>query len=150
MKRRPNTLCKVCGNPIYRRPSQIETGKVFCSSACNGKSQRIMKKCRICGKQYFGDGNTCSRSCSNTSRAGITYDGSRTRDRAHVGTILRNKIASMRGGVCERCGEKNYAILQIHHKHERYRGGKDDPKNLELLCPNCHMTHHLGFVLFRG
>lgn len=70
-------------------------------------------------------------------------------DRARLGTVLKEKVAISRGGVCARCGEKNFAILQIHHIKERFRGGKDTLRNLELLCPNCHMTHHLGYGLFK-
>jgi 5-methylcytosine-specific restriction endonuclease McrA len=39
--------------------------------------------------------------------------------------------------------------LQVHHKKERYKGGDDSPKNLELLCPNCHAAHHLGRSLYK-
>jgi len=135
---------------MYRRPIQLKSGKVYCSSECCGKDQRVSHTCAICGKTYFGIKRTCSRACANIARAGITYTRTRSSDKAYASRALKEKAAHAFGGVCGRCGEKNYAILQVHHKHERYRGGKDTLNNLELLCPNCHMTHHLGDSLFRG
>lgn len=149
MKRRSNCVCAVCGKAIYRRPIQISTGKVYCSLACCGVGQQTARTCRICGKTYMGNKKTCSRSCANIARSGIKYTGERLNDKARRGTTLKQKVAKKYGGVCARCGEENYAILQIHHKQERFRGGKDTMSNLELLCPNCHMTHHLGRSLFK-
>ena len=149
MKRRPNCSCEICGKNIYRRPNQIATGGVFCSLACTGLSQRKNKTCKICGKKYVGAKKTCSRTCANKSRTGIKYTREGKFDKAYRGSLLKEKVALKRGGVCERCQENNYAILQIHHKKERYQGGTDHLNNLELLCPNCHATHHLGKSLFQ-
>lgn len=148
MKRRPNSSCHVCDKKIYRRPSQITGGKVYCSSKCVGIDQRIEKTCPVCKKKFIGAKKTCSRSCANTARAGIIYTREGRFNKAYQGSLLKEKVATQRGGVCERCGEKNYAILQIHHKKERHQGGTDHLRNLELLCPNCHATHHLGKSLF--
>jgi len=148
MIRRPNSTCAMCGKSIYRRPSQIQSGKVFCSLICTGKSQQVQKTCQICGGVYIGNKRTCSRGCANSARAGIRYTGERAKDKALTNSLLKQKIAKLRGGLCERCGEKNYSILQLHHKRERWRDGNDTPSNLELICPNCHMSHHLGFRLF--
>ncbi|PCI30847.1 hypothetical protein COB52_00760 [Candidatus Kaiserbacteria bacterium] len=68
---------------------------------------------------------------------------------AYRGSALKKKVAKTRGGICERCKENNYAILQIHHKKEKHKGGSEELENLELLCPNCHVTHHLGRSLWR-
>ena len=149
MKRKPNCICVLCKKEVYRRPIQIKTGNVYCSSKCCGQHQRKSHTCRICDKEYIGNKKTCSRACANIARAGIRYTGEGKNDKAKIGTLLKEKIAKKCGGICERCGETNYAILQIHHKKERHRGGTDAPSNLELLCPNCHTTHHLGFRLFR-
>ncbi len=149
MERKPNTTCSMCKKTIYRRPIQIKSGNVYCSSLCCGKHQRISRVCTVCGKTYFGIKRTCSRECANKSRTGISYTRTRPSDKANKSKILKEKIAHEHGGVCGRCGEKNYAILQVHHKHERHRGGADILDNLELLCPNCHMSHHLGHSLFQ-
>lgn len=91
---------------------------------------------------------TCSRACANKARTGIIYTKENKFNNAYRGSLLKEKVAKLRGGVCEKCQENNYAILQVHHKKERYRGGTDNVRNLELLCPNCHATHHLGRSLF--
>jgi len=148
MNRRPNSVCKVCNKNIYRRPNQIKSGDVFCSQICNGISQRVTKICKICSTQYIGNKNTCSRSCANQARKGSSYTGENFLNKAYRGSILKEKIAKIRGGICEECGESNYTILQIHHVHERSKGGTDIDSNLKLLCPNCHATHHLGHSLF--
>ncbi len=148
MKRKPNTLCALCKKQIYRRPLEIASGRVYCSLKCCGVSQRNEHVCRMCGTKYIGTKRTCSRACANAARAGIKYTGMNASNRATRSVLLKTKVAQKRGGACERCGEKNYAILQIHHVLERHRGGTDKISNLKLLCPNCHATQHLGTSLF--
>ncbi len=92
---------------------------------------------------------TCSRACANSARAGISYTKENKFNNAYRGTVLKEKVAKKRCGVCEKCKMSNYAILQIHHKKERYKGGTDMLSNLELLCPNCHAAHHLGNSLYK-
>lgn len=150
MKRNPNCACSVCSKPLYRRPLHIKVGSVYCSSTCTGIAQRKTKTCKICNREYFGFKRTCSRACANTARAGILYTKEGKFNKAYQGRLLKEKVATAQGGVCERCGESNYAILQVHHKQERHLGGNDDLSNLELLCPNCHTTHHLGFSTFHN
>tara|TARA_B100000745_G_scaffold237418_2_gene160328 strand:+ start:973 stop:1356 length:384 start_codon:yes stop_codon:yes gene_type:complete len=121
---------------------------VYCSRQCTGLDQQKLKECKICKQTYIGNKATCSRSCANKARAGIVYTKEGKFDKAYQGSILKEKVAQERGGTCERCGMNNYAILQVHHKTERHKGGTNDLKNLELLCPNCHMTHHRGHSLY--
>ncbi len=149
MQRNPNCVCVVCQTKMYRRPVQIAAGNVYCSLQCSGKHQRVKKDCKICGDSYFGNKATCSRSCANKARTGISYTKENKFNNAYRGSLLKEKVAEQRGGICERCQENNYAILQIHHKIERYKGGTDDVTNLELLCPNCHASHHLGKSLYK-
>ena len=149
MKRNPNCACKVCNTKIYRRPVQIAEGNVYCSSKCTGMDQRQNKVCKICENKYVGAKVTCSRACANKARTGIRYTKQNEYNKAYQGSSLKERVSKKRGGTCERCNNNNYAILQIHHKKERYRGGTDDISNLELLCPNCHTTHHYGHALYR-
>lgn len=146
--RHPNCKCLVCDKAIYRRPLQLKSGAVFCSQQCRGQHQRTTKACPICQKEFFGLKKYCSRPCSNKSRAGAKYKVGKPYDRAFLGKNLKKKLATKRGGICEKCGENNYAILQIHHKIERHQGGGNEPENLKLLCPNCHYTNHFGYSLF--
>lgn len=148
MKRNPNCICKICGTAVYRRPVQIAAGNVYCSRQCTGRDQQVAKTCKICSNGYIGNKQTCSRACANKARAGITYTKENKFNNAYQGSLLKEKVATVRGGTCERCRESNYAILQVHHKIERYKGGTDQMSNLELLCPNCHATHHLGSSLY--
>lgn len=150
MKRKPNCVCSVCNTEIYRRPSQILGGSVYCSLSCSGVGQQKPKTCPQCHKNYIGPKKRCSRACANKARIGISYTRAGLHNKAYQGSLLKEKVATKRGGVCERCAESNYAILQIHHKKERHKGGTDHLNNLELLCPNCHTTHHLGYSLFDG
>ena len=126
----------------------MTSGNVYCSSICTGLNQRVYKTCKICLKKYVGNKATCSHACANKARKGINYTRENKYNNAYQGTLLKEKVASKRGGVCEKCGIKDYAILQIHHKKERFRGGTDVISNLELLCPNCHASHHLGSSLY--
>jgi len=121
---------------------------VYCSQRCTGLGQQKNKECKICGKDYIGQKKTCSRACANKSRTGISYTKEGKFNKAYQGSLLKQKLAQKRGGVCERCDVVNYSILQVHHKKERHRGGTNTVSNLELLCPNCHATHHLGVSLF--
>ncbi len=149
MRRKPNCVCKICLTPVYRRPIEIATGNVYCSRQCSGRGQQVKKVCKICALSYTGNKATCSRTCANKARTGISYTKENRFNNAYRGSLLKEKVASIRGGVCERCNEDNYAILQIHHIVERYKGGTDDVTNLELLCPNCHTAHHLGKSLYK-
>ncbi|MFA6273726.1 MAG: HNH endonuclease [Candidatus Paceibacterota bacterium] len=143
-KRNPNTKCKVCKNPIYRRPSQIQRnkGNVFCSITCSGISNRKEKPCVICGKLLLSSLNkkTCSRKCSNKHRTGIKYKIGRPNDKANTFRVLKIKLLKERGEKCESCGYKKYEILQIHHKNRNKKDNRTE--NLEIRCPNCHYEEH--------
>jgi len=148
MKRRSNCSCFICSTQMYRRPAQIANGNVYCSQRCTGLGHQKAKVCTMCNQKYVGVKKICSRACANKARAGIKYTKEGRFNKAYRGSLLKEKVAKNRGGVCERCGEDNYAILQIHHKKEHALGGTDHMRNLELLCPSCHATHHLGTSLF--
>jgi 5-methylcytosine-specific restriction endonuclease McrA len=148
--RNPNCKCILCKKEIYRRPSQIKIGKIYCSSRCMGIDLRIIKTCPICEKEYTGHKKTCSRSCSNKGRFGIKYDGKNSNNKYFKVRKLKNKLAIINNGICNNCGNDNFNILQVHHKIERCNGGTDDLDNIILLCPNCHMTEHYGYGKFGG
>lgn len=149
MNRTPNCICSICKKDIYRRPSQILNGRVFCSLQCSGKSQQKARECPICKSHYIGNKKTCSRTCANKSRAGIKYTKEGLFNKAYQGTLLKEKVAKERGGLCEVCKFNNYAVLQVHHIKERHLGGSNEMSNLKLLCPNCHTTHHLGTSIWK-
>lgn len=144
-KRNPNTKCLICSKPIYKRPLEIQKnlGRLFCSSTCYGTSCRKEKPCIICGKLILASANkkTCSRGCANTHRAGIKYKLNEPRkDKVRSYRILKTRLSSVRGKICERCGYDKFEILHVHHKN-RDRSN-NELNNLELICPNCHYEEH--------
>ncbi len=141
-RRRPNSLCSVCGTPIYRRPIELRRGRVFCSQACYGKGIRKETPCVICGTLILASANkkTCSRACANTHRAGIKYGIGSSRDKVKSQRALKWRLLAERGQKCERCGYVKIEILEVHHK-DRNRDN-NDLSNLALVCPNCHAEEH--------
>ena len=143
-KRNPNTKCIICTKPIYRRPQQIQNNnnRVFCGQACYGVSCRKEVPCAVCGKLILSSLNkkTCSRSCSNTHRAGIKYKIGSPRDKVKSLQALKTRLLAERGTNCERCGYNKFEILQVHHK-DRDRSN-NNLNNLELVCQNCHYEEH--------
>lgn len=140
--RKPNTACKVCGLVIYRRPSEINSGQVFCSSRCYGISTRKEHPCVVCEKPILAGENkkTCSRSCANSNRAGIEYKTGRKKDKVTTGRAIKLRVIELRGPSCERCHYNKTEILQVHHKNRNHEDNALD--NLELICPNCHYEEH--------
>lgn len=61
-----------------------------------------------------------------------------------IGTLNRLKFVCTRGGVCEKCGNNNAAILQIDHIVPMSEGGSNEADNWQVLCPNCHTEKHYG------
>lgn len=145
-ERNPNTNCKICQKEIYRRPIQIQNGNIFCSRQCKGIGDRKTKYCIVCNKEIVSKhaNKTCSRECSNRSRAGIKYDREQSFNKHKKIFIIKTKLLNERGNYCEFCKYDNVNVLQVHHIIERSNGGNDDMSNLLLLCPNCHYTIHYG------
>lgn len=142
--RKANTICLVCGKPVYRRPRQLtlSKGKVFCSMRCYGFSCRKEGSCVVCGKNILASlhKKTCSRSCSNIHRTGIQYKIGRPKDNARTQRYIKISLLEKRGYKCERCGYNKSEILQVHHRN---RNRKDNRlENLEIICPNCHYNEH--------
>lgn len=142
--RNPNFECKICGKPIYKRPSAIKLGRVYCSKKCHGLSQRIEHPCPVCGVAVLSSRNalTCSRACSNKNRTGVKYKIGRPRDVAFRLRTRKAELLEERGGKCERCGFSNVRALEVHHVERRCDGGTDDKSNLLILCANCHVIQH--------
>ena len=44
--------------------------------------------------------------------------------------------------VCEHCGSASVRDLEVHHIHERAKGGGNHVRNLVVLCETCHDKHH--------
>ena len=140
--RKPNTVCGACSRPIYRRPAELQRGRVFCSAECYGKANRKEKPCTVCGTPILARENkiTCSRSCANKNRAGAKYKIGRPKDNVKDQRAVKLRLIEARGTACERCG---YAKLPILHVHHRNRDRSNNSlSNLELICPNCNYEEH--------
>jgi len=46
------------------------------------------------------------------------------------------------GWAPPRYGTDYYKVMEVHHAMPKNAGGKDEPGNLILLCPNCHRIAH--------
>ena len=44
--------------------------------------------------------------------------------------------------ACEHCGATVVRDLEVHHIHERAKGGNNHMRNLVVLCEACHDKHH--------
>ena len=44
--------------------------------------------------------------------------------------------------ACEHCGAAVVRDLEVHHIHERAKGGGNHVRNLVVLCEACHDKHH--------
>lgn len=139
MKRNPNTKCCICNKKIYRRPNEIEKGNVYCSRTCHGKSQRKIKTCRVCNKEFLGDKPTskyCSRICANVGRTGIKY----------LGKILSNESQRRLSKLKEAFNFSNCMIsgcgynktFDIHRYIPGKDGGKYEIGNMFAICPQHH------------
>lgn len=142
--RKPNCKCLECEKEIYRRPAQLVSGNIFCSSSCSNK--RFKKPdiiCPVCEKiiDRARHVKICSRECSNVHRSGIKYKQGRPNDKSFKFRKLKSKLLETQN-KCNRCTFDFIEILEVHHKIERCNGGTDNIDNLELLCPNCHSIHH--------
>ncbi len=142
-KRKPNTKCQTCGLKIYKRPCQIEKGRVFCNSICYGLANRNETPCVVCGKLIMAQFHktTCSRSCANVNRTGVKYRINSPKDKVKDLRSIKLRLISKRGGKCEKCEYNKVEILQVHHKDRNRKN--NDLSNLELICPNCHYEEHL-------
>ena len=141
-KRNPNVKCGVCAKPIYRRPTEIKRGRVFCGKECYGIANRKETPCAVCGTPILARMNakTCSRRCANIHRAGIRYKIGRPKDKVKDQRSLKLRLFALRGEKCEMCGYNKKEILNVHHKDKNRN--HNELSNLELLCPNCHAEKH--------
>src|SRR2546421_9076287 len=117
MGRRPNAVCAVCGASVYRRPNELEQGRVYCSKTCYGLSCRKPYPCPICGKEILSGngGKTCGRASANKNRAGLKYRTGNQNNQALKIRSLKVRILEERGARCERCNYSRLpSILNVH------------------------------------
>ena len=135
-RKKPNTKCAICGEPIYRCPSQFIEGRNFCSTSCRNK--------------YYSKENGF---CVNSEK--LKWFGGRIKTKQRK---LNKKIKAIKlaGGKCQKCGyDKCFGALDFHHTDpfSKYKSLKAlwgrkwetieiEVKKCELICANCHREHH--------
>ncbi len=144
-------ICHECSKII---PYEKRQNK-FCSRSCSGffnnrrnHGTRVFKKCLQCNKKTLN--KFCTKECGFAHKREQTYDRIRKGNycQAHCGSrILKRFMIDAHGALCQRCGLQKWfdqmIPLNIHHKDGDATNNL--PKNLELLCLNCHaLTPNFG------
>lgn len=149
MSRKPNSICRICGQGCYRRPVELARANdvAYCSKRCYGIACRKEVPCVICGTPMLAGKNaqTCGPKCRalNNTRANRSHSKGRPKkslDKLSTRSVRARTVESR--DACECCGYAKRANLVVHHVIERYQGGTDEPGNLLVLCPNCHGEIH--------
>ena len=68
--------------------------------------------------------------------AKVPFAGARDRYR-RLPQPLRQAVLARDGHRCTRCGSTD--ALEVDHIQPQSRGGSDDPRNLRVLCRDCHL-----------
>ena len=63
---------------------------------------------------------------------------------APISGEMRRLVFERDGGRCVGCGSSE--LIQYHHVVPFWKGGDNDPENLELLCAGCNRGHALASV----
>lgn len=156
--RKPNTKCKRCEKPIYRRPSDQEryTEGVFCGRDCYsldrwGRLPYTDKRfCEQCGVEFVRMHNSrkakfCSKSCSNLGRRGIKYTGDRKENSSKRRLSELRKEAGFLHCMIEGCEYEK--VLDVHRLIPGHKGGSYEAGNMFAICPNHHAEHTRGITI---
>ena len=105
----------------------------------------ICIKCKVSKTQ---DGKYCNK-CRNINRKEyfqkryIEKGGYAWFRTLKPGFKIRQKLLHRANDKCEKCGwNKIPDIFEVHHKDRNRQN--NELSNLELLCPNCHQSHHFA------
>jgi len=144
--RKPNFNCKICSKHIYKRPSEIQKGRVFCSSKCFGVSLITLKYCVVCGTALLKSSKFCSRTCSNLGRKGIAYNQSIVKAPNSSQRNLKLLMKTFNFTSCMVEGCQYNKVYEIHRLIEGKYGGKYEIGNMFAICPNHHAEIHKGII----
>lgn len=154
--------CQYCQFPFDARLSEVNRGNChFCSRRCVSlyiKSQRDTARstnvtCAYCRKPFY---KTLSK--QQNSHSGLFFCCGLHKDEAqriggikeiqppHYGTgnwsrTYRSIAFRHQPPRCKYCGYSKYqGVLEVHHIDENR--DNNDPSNLEIVCPTCHVEQH--------
>ena len=132
--------CSQCG-------IEVENSKKFCSNSCSAKYNNRLRKikpypnCKYCSKQLS---NRIKKYCNNRCQGDYKREF-KTLPAFYKGEIsqratLVSIVTSIKGHICSKCNIETYNSREIVLELNHIDGNpfNDFPKNLELLCPNCH------------
>ena len=128
--RNPNTVCSKCGEPIYRRPSEIKKWKTVLCSSCRNNTMNLIAK------------NKNTKIYDNYIERWKRGEESGIRKPYYVSRHIMRYLFKKYNNKCQECGwsEINQYSgnipLECHHIDGDYKNNKEE--NLMLLCPNCH------------
>jgi len=130
--------CPLCGKPVERNRKYWRKWCRTCRThggfpgpgTRRGTNNKI---CKVCGGlaiiSFQADGRPYNRSVCSHCKS-LMY-----RLKIKTEQLLNAGITAF---MCERCGWKGYC--DIHHRDGNH--SNNEKENLEILCPNCHRTHH--------
>lgn len=140
----PNCECIVCKKKIYKRPHDIERGRMYCSKQCVGISQRRpQQKCEGCGKLFKPQSprqRMCSRQCvwsMKKPRTNTEYSGDNKPQRRLAELKAKTGFTKCMVEGCEY--NKTY---DIHRIIPGRKGGEYVFGNMFAICPNHHAEVH--------
>ena len=167
--------CTKCGKTFKRKPGQMKSKQLYCSSECYyadsdrpERVSRIETKCSYCGKlirilkcQITGKTRIyCSRKCQNLGHG--KYYSSENHPRYNENLEPHERITNRKYNdyynwrktvyerdqfTCQSCGDNQGGNLVAHHI-ESYRANRSKRtliKNGITLCKKCHKMFHDNF-----
>ncbi len=159
-----NVKCKKCNKNVYRALSELKRSKnSFCSKSCaasfNNKGIRRHGQapgiCLSCQKKVSSYARKyCSQKCQSNYLYNIYIsewlDGKQNGNRGEqVSSRIRKYLFEKHDNKCQKCkwSKVNKVTgkipLTINHIDGKWKNNR--PKNLELICPNCHsLTKNYG------
>jgi hypothetical protein len=150
INRKPNFNCTICDKYIYKRKSELDKGRTFCSLKCAASNKKLQQSyCKICNKLFKPSTNKtiyCSHTCSNKSRKGKTYKNEKVRYNNKTDLNLKKLQDTFKFNNCmiENCTYNT--LYNIHRLIEGKDGGKYEIGNMFAICPNHHAEIHKKII----
>lgn len=149
MNRKPNTQCRTCKSDIYRRPSQIARGNIYCSKKCFGLSCREEVECAICKVKLLSSLNkkTCGKECADKLRAqSMLNKRNRAKERGYVESRhnFRERVLQYYGEYCPICDYTHF--IEAHHIIKQRISKDHSVENGIPLCLNHHKEAEIGMI----